>query len=160
MTDMATFRRLFEFERWANDRQLSSLETTAELSEYASSLIGHIYAATDYWVAQLNDQTTAVNSWQVRPLAELPRLAERVNGRSGALLSRLDDAALEAKVSWRDGAGEQSRVPVSDILLHVLLHSSQHRGQLTDEIGRMGGRPAVTDYDEWWSHAEEGGAGD
>ncbi|MEE8337272.1 MAG: DinB family protein [Dehalococcoidia bacterium] len=151
MFDIATFRRLFEFERWANGRQLESLETTSEVSGHALRVLGHIYASTDFWVARLSEESSTLTGWEVRPLADLRLLAAQVDRRLRALLSRLDDAALGADVRGRSSADEGPRpVTAGDVLLHILLHSSQHRGQLTDEIGRIGGKPAVTDYDDWW----------
>jgi uncharacterized damage-inducible protein DinB len=55
-----------------------------------------------------------------------------------------DDLAREVPYVNSAGAAFVSRV--DDILLHVVLHSAYHRGQVSLLMRRSGGTPKPTDY--------------
>jgi len=49
-------------------------------------------------------------------------------------------------IDYRNSAGQAFRSTVEDILLHVALHGTYHRGQIALVIRGGGGEPASTDY--------------
>jgi uncharacterized damage-inducible protein DinB len=57
-----------------------------------------------------------------------------------------DPETLAREIDYRNSTGTQFRNTVSDILTHVVLHGSYHRGQIARLTREAGGTPAVTDY--------------
>ena len=55
-------------------------------------------------------------------------------------------AGLSQQVSYLNSKGETWTNSVGDILTHVLLHSSYHRGQIATELRAAGLEPACTDF--------------
>ena len=53
---------------------------------------------------------------------------------------------LAREVDYRNSAGQAFRNRVDDVLAHVALHGSYHRGQLALLARQGGGTPALTDY--------------
>ena len=49
-------------------------------------------------------------------------------------------------VSYVNSKGEAWRSTVGDILTHVVLHSSYHRGQIASHVRATGAEPAYTDF--------------
>jgi uncharacterized damage-inducible protein DinB len=63
-----------------------------------------------------------------------------------ALLAALDEEGLDEGVAYRNTKGEFWTSTVGDILTHVALHASYHRGQIAAAVREAGGTPAYTDY--------------
>ena len=74
--------------------------------------------------------------------AELPEL----QGDWMRLLGALDDDGLHESVAYRNSKGEFWTSTIADILTHVALHASYHRGQIAAAVREAGGEPAYTDY--------------
>jgi len=53
---------------------------------------------------------------------------------------------LAAAVDYVNSKGERYTSRVEDILMHVVLHSAYHRGQIALELRAAGFEPAYTDY--------------
>ena len=53
---------------------------------------------------------------------------------------------VERVIAYRDVQGRPWRNSIRDILLHVVNHSSYHRGQVALLLGQEGKTPPVTDY--------------
>jgi uncharacterized damage-inducible protein DinB len=63
-----------------------------------------------------------------------------------AYVQRLDEEDLERTVHYRNSAGAEFDTKISDILLHVALHGSYHRGKVAAALRHAGAQPAATDY--------------
>ena len=63
-----------------------------------------------------------------------------------AYLRELTPVRLEETVSYVNSKGEPWTSSVEDILTHVVLHSSYHRGQIAADMRAAGHTPAYTDY--------------
>src|SRR5207237_7244435 len=53
---------------------------------------------------------------------------------------------LERGVTYRTSAGDQFTSTLEDILTHVSIHGSYHRGQVASLIRAAGDTPSPTDY--------------
>jgi len=58
----------------------------------------------------------------------------------------LTAADLAREIQYRNSAGQEFRSTLEDILLHVALHGSYHRGQVSLIVRGGGGEPVATDY--------------
>lgn len=61
-------------------------------------------------------------------------------------LGPLAEPDLEREVEYRNSAGTTFRMSVVDILSHVALHGSYHRGQVAPGVRGAGVTPVNTDY--------------
>ena len=62
------------------------------------------------------------------------------------VLATLGPGDLDRDVTYTNSAGQEFTSRVEDILLHVVMHGSYHRGQVAMLIRDGGGTPAPTDY--------------
>ena len=63
-----------------------------------------------------------------------------------ALLDRLTDEKLSQNLTYRTTQGAEFQTPIRDVLTHLLMHSTYHRGQVAAAVREAGGKPAATDY--------------
>jgi uncharacterized damage-inducible protein DinB len=62
------------------------------------------------------------------------------------LVESLDATALDEGITYRTSAGDQFTTSLRDILIHVALHGTYHRGQIAAAVRAGGDTPASTDY--------------
>jgi len=142
-----TLRRLFAHLRWADDRALASLrDQPGELVSRALSIYAHVLGAEHVWLSRLREEPTTVPVWPEFTIDECARSDQESHARYQAYLSSLADADLDREVGYVNSAGQAFRSKVEDILLHVSLHGSYHRGQVALLIRDGGGVPSPTDY--------------
>ncbi|PYO45862.1 MAG: hypothetical protein DMD72_14120, partial [Gemmatimonadetes bacterium] len=75
---------------------------------------------------------------------------ERVAAENAGQLKKIVEAitgdALERGITYRNSAGDQFTSTLEDILTHVMMHGSYHRGQVASLIRAAGDTPSPTDY--------------
>jgi len=100
----------------------------------------------DEWRARLTGTRSRLAVWPVLSLSESAAELKREALEWPAYLDTLDEAEQLRVVAYRNSKGEEHRSTVEDILTHVLLHASYHRGQIASAIRAAGGTPAYTDF--------------
>ncbi len=58
----------------------------------------------------------------------------------------LTESRISEIVSYVDVKGETWSYPLSEMLVHVVNHSTYHRGQVATMLRRLGKTPLSTDY--------------
>lgn len=137
--------RLFDHIEWANRRALDALGRAPH--DDARELLAHVLATEEVWLARIRTGSSDdLEIWPDLSLEECEALmAENLDGYRALLHSRSVDE-LRDTVSYRNSRGTPFDTPVVDILLHVALHGSHHRGQIAREIRASGSEPVNTDY--------------
>jgi len=72
------------------------------------------------------------------------RLSE-VQADRASFLASLKEIDLGRPITYRNIKGEQSQSILADLLLHLVNHSTYHRGQLTTLLRQLGSTPLATD---------------
>lgn len=145
MTMLAT---LLDHLAWADAEAAAAIATLPEGGgerAQATRLYAHLAAAAHVWLARLEGRTPAHPVWPDLPLDVARDLAARSLAGLRAVAGRGADA-LAAEVEYRTSAGQGFRNTVADVLAHVALHGSHHRGQIALLTRQGGGVPAATDY--------------
>lgn len=148
METLENLRRLFSYNEWANRRTIDSLNEPANPSPKAIRALAHLLIAEQTWLARMvsNLDTTGFDFWQGSSLEECGRLADEVRQAYRDLLSGMTEERLDAKATYKNSKGVEYQTSYRDILQHVLLHSTYHRGQVAMAVRAEGGEPAYTDY--------------
>jgi uncharacterized damage-inducible protein DinB len=146
---LARLRRLFEHDAWANREALSSLIGATKGSQppaQAVKVLAHVLGAERLWLDRLNRAKPSVPVW---PEAGLDRLRGDFDDMARRWEDYLDDLApsdLDREIEYVNSLGEPWKNTVGDILTHVVLHSSYHRGQIASHARAAGLEPAYTDF--------------
>ena len=139
-------RRSFRYDRWANREILAALAGPAGAPGKTLAVLAHVVGAEQLWLSRLQSAAAAIAVWPElsveRCRAELDRLEKAWDLWFDAL--PLD--ALGREVAYVNSKGEPWKSTVADVLDHVLLHSSYHRGQIAAELRASGRVPPYTDF--------------
>jgi uncharacterized damage-inducible protein DinB len=139
-------RRLFEHLVWADARVLAALRERSGDDPRALDLYAHVLGAEHVWAARLRGEAATVPVWPALTLEGCAELSTRTHAEYAAVLDALEPGALARLVAYTNSAGQRFDSTVEDILLHVALHGSYHRGQVALLMRAGGGEPASTDY--------------
>ena len=138
-------KRLLAYDEWANRETLASLEAIADPPQKSLKLLGHIVGAEQLWYSRLmGDKPGPV--WPELSLAECREAVQDLSRLWTEYLQALTPAGLGQTVAYVNSKGEPWTSRVGDVLTHVVLHSSHHRGQIASDIRAAGHEPPYTDY--------------
>lgn len=138
-------QKLFAYEAWANQETLSSLRRAEQPPARAVEVMGHLVAAQVLWLGRLRGELANVAVWPELGLGDCAAQLEQLATAWDEFVSELSTESLRSQFSYKTSKGEPWSSRVDEILFHVLLHGSYHRGQIATLLGRDEGQPAATD---------------
>lgn len=138
--------RLFEHLKWADERVHASLVDAANPPPQTLDLFAHIVAAEHVWLSRIRGEKAEVPVWPKFSLAQCAELGARNANEFLALVESVDETALDDGITYRNSAGAEFTTSLRDILIHVALHGTYHRGQIAAAVRAGGDTPASTDY--------------
>jgi uncharacterized damage-inducible protein DinB len=144
--DIADFRRWFAYDDWANREVLSALEHASEPPPRSVALIAHIVAAELLWHARLLGKPQPLAVWHTLTLIECAMRLDDARAAWTSYLTSVGERGLESLVQYTNTKGEPFSSAVRDILTHVVMHGTYHRGQIASDLRAHGFEPAYTDF--------------
>ena len=138
-------RRLLRYDVWANRETLRSL---ADQIAPPKSLrwLGHILGAERLWIARILGEIPSIAVW---PDLSVDQCAAHLDDLSGFWPKYLTELKPERlgrdRVRQLEGRTHKTST-IADILTHVTMHSTYHRGQIASDMRAAGQVPAYTDY--------------
>jgi uncharacterized damage-inducible protein DinB len=140
--------KLLDHVAWADAQvqaEIAGIDADRVERTQATRLYAHLAAAEHVWHARLDGRPPAQPVWPELSLEAAAALAKESLAGLRAIAETAPDA-LEREVEYRTSAGHAFRNTIADILTHVALHGSYHRGQIALLTRQGGGTPAATDY--------------
>jgi uncharacterized damage-inducible protein DinB len=132
--------------------QMSLREVLTTLSAHhenaqAPRFFSHILSAQQIWLARIRQENSAtIPVWPTRSLSVCRTLVDDLHQQWTKFLDSLTPEKLMEKVTYQNTQGVRFETPLQDILMHVIMHSAYHRGQVATAVRGEGGTPATTDY--------------
>ena len=157
MTTPSTARMLTRYNAWANKlifdavAALPAGEATKERKSLFKNMVhtlNHNYVIDLIWQAHLERRDhgfTARNTPSHPALEELWRMQQTIDAWFINWSATVTEAALEEKVSFTLIGGIPGVMTRGDILLHVVNHTTYHRGFVADLFYQVPARPPTTD---------------
>lgn len=148
---------LYEYNRWAHERTIASASELGT-DKYAETVGGSYPTLRATLEHMLVAEVLWLSRWEGHSLGELPdysgcRDVQALHSlwrsfwhRQFRFLRQIADEDLGQLVAIRTRDGIETEQPLSDTMLHVLSHSTYHRGQAVSQIRQLGGIPQTTDY--------------
>jgi uncharacterized damage-inducible protein DinB len=140
------FTRLFQHVEWADARVLESLRAAQHPQRRSLELYSHILGSEHVWLSRITGTIQQVDVWPVLTLDECEKLGKENITAFRDLVSRLTPDLLEKPITYRNSAGDQFTSTVEEMLTHVAMHGSYHRGQIAAALRAGGDTPNPTDY--------------
>ncbi len=121
------FKQLFEHEYWANLKVLEAIMLAEKCPPKAIELFSHTIAAQRIWLDRIYGNTSEVKVWEVFDKEIMLELLE-INFAD--ILKTIDSQDINQLISYQNTKGEHYTRTISQILTHLPLHSTYHRGQI------------------------------
>ena len=139
-------QRLFQYDDWANREVLASLQALNAPPERSVKLLAHILSAERLWLERLLVRKQTLPVWPPFTLEECKFEVDQLPSLWKSYLTSLGEAGLSESIAYRNTKGESFTSRKQDILLHVVMHSAYHRGQIASDMRAAGFTPAYTDF--------------
>jgi uncharacterized damage-inducible protein DinB len=142
----AHFTKLFKHLAWADQKALQSLRGANTLLRTIMDLYSHVLGAEHVWLSRLKGEPARIPVWPTMTLDEAATLAAENAAEFDKLIATVRTDAIQRPITYRNSAGDQFTSSLEDILTHVAMHGSYHRGQIASALRASGEVPAPTDY--------------
>jgi uncharacterized damage-inducible protein DinB len=136
--------RLVAHMRWADSQFADALET--DPPGEAVRLFAHVTSVEHLWYSRIVGRTPEHPVWPQLVVSQSRTLAAQHADLFEQLLTDADHDALSRVVAYRNSAGRDYRSPVGEIVTHVAMHGTHHRGQIARILRQAGREPPYTDY--------------
>ncbi len=149
-------RAHFVYNEWANARTFGAVATltpeqlTKDLGSSFPTILhtaAHIAGAEWIWLTRWTGGTVSRRpEWATAP--SLPDVRARlaaVETDRAAFLMKLTDADLDRPVTYTAFDGKTFTQPLLPMFMHVVNHSTYHRGQIAGMMRQVGATPVGTD---------------
>ena len=146
MDGVQQLERLFAYDEWANGEALANLQAAPKPEARALKLLNHVVGAELLWLARLENRRAPVAVWPDFTLAQCADHVKSLPRRWQDYFADLAPADLATPIDYVNSKGEKFESTVGDILMHVVLHSAYHRGQIAADVRTAGRDPAGTDF--------------
>jgi uncharacterized damage-inducible protein DinB len=143
---IAYFQRLFSYDDWANREVLTSLQALNVAPPRSVKLLAHILSAEKLWYERLQLQKQTYPVWPDFSLEHCKLVAEEMPKLWNEYLLPLKEDGLTRLLSYKNTKGESFSSSKQDILMHVIVHSAYHRGQIAADMRGAGAVPPYTDF--------------
>jgi uncharacterized damage-inducible protein DinB len=139
-------QRLFTYDDWANREVLEALEALETPPPRSVKFFGHIVSAERLWLERLREQKQTYAVWPDFTLAQCKLETKELPSLWKKYLASLDEEGLSHPLTYRNSKGESWTSRKQDILMHVIMHSAYHRGQIATDMRAAGFAPVLTDF--------------
>ncbi|HUP65282.1 MAG TPA: DinB family protein [Thermoanaerobaculia bacterium] len=148
MRDAETIhRRLLRFELWALETLARSVrDGEEELPLRSMKILGHLVGTHWLWLSRLGAPARNMEVW---PELSAAQCVDEVADLEKAWSSFFEEPQrLDGRTEYRNSRGEEWVSATSDVLLHIAIHGSHHRGQIIATMRQMGRTPPYLDFIE------------
>jgi uncharacterized damage-inducible protein DinB len=146
MSMLEHLQRLFAYDRWSNQEVLSSLQSLPHPPQRSAERLAHILSAERLWLERMRMEDQSNPVWPQFTLERCKREISDLAALWKEYLASLGEAGLADTTIYKNTKGESFTSQKQDILLHVILHSAYHRGQIASDMRAAGFTPAYTDF--------------
>jgi uncharacterized damage-inducible protein DinB len=140
------FARLFDHLGWADRLVLESLRAARNPPAKAIEIYCHVLGAEHVWMSRINGEQPKLEVWPKLTLEQCEQIAAANHESFRELAGKITPAALSREIAYRNSAGLSFVSTLEDILTHVALHGSYHRGQIAAALRAGGETPVATDF--------------
>ena len=138
------FKKLFEYNCWANSKLISGLKEQNAADEKVLRLLSHILLSEQIWMLRLEGgEYSNKNFWKVLTLDECEYVLDENRKKFKGFVGKKNSADL---ITYENSKGIKYTNSVYDVLTHVVFHSSYHRGQIAREVRMLKKEPVLSDY--------------
>lgn len=153
---LSDVRGLFAYNEWANARMMDALaaldpavfaEPRGGSFSSIRDTVAHIVSSEWVWLQRWNGESpSAPPEWSsLSEAGELAQKLREIESARAVLLGQLTESGMAKPLSYRNLKGEKFSQPLADQMVHVVNHSTYHRGQVATLCRQAGSAMPPTD---------------
>lgn len=136
-------KEAFEYHHFFNQKFIAKMmENYEQLPVETFPLFCHVLNAHQIWISRIL-HTTAFTVKQLHDITDCPQI-DRENFHNSIRV--VEEFNLNEMLSYTNSSGESFSNKISDILFHVINHSTHHKAQISSQFRQAGIEPLITDY--------------
>jgi uncharacterized damage-inducible protein DinB len=139
-------RRLFVYDDWANREILAGIAALPTSLPRSVRWLAHVLSAEKLWWERITLQPQSLPVWPDFTLAECTVLSEEMAEVWKDYFACAAEADLALSIGYKNSKGESWESRIDDILIHVAMHGTYHRGQIAADFRAAGHTPPYTDF--------------
>lgn len=143
---LSYIRRLFRYDDWANREVVTALQGVSTHPPRSLNILAHILSAERLWLERLRCEKQTYPVWPDFTIEQCQQEVEQLPQLWTAHLASCKEEDLPRSLRYKNSKGETWTGQNLDILMHVVLHSAYHRGQIAADMRAAGFSPAYTDF--------------
>ncbi|HYJ90660.1 MAG TPA: DinB family protein [Pyrinomonadaceae bacterium] len=145
MQTVEYLRDLFRYNDWANRRIIVAVKESK--SERCRQILAHLLTTEEEYLARLfGKDSTGFDFWPDLPIEDCGETARTTADKYEKLMRRFDEEGLDLWTRYRTSKGAPQENDFRDMLTHVIIHSSIHRGNIMLKLREEGFEPPKIDY--------------
>ena len=155
--ELNNIRQLYDYNRWAGRRTLKAASTLASdgflrpMGNSFSSVrdtLAHILGAEWIWLERWQGRSprALLDAATFSTAQSLESRWETVERDQMQFIEALTPERLGEELRYINQKGQRYSYPLWQQLVHVVNHSSYHRGQVTTLLRQLGAEPVSTDF--------------
>ena len=139
------FLKLYQYNVWSNDRVLHCLQRQQVSDEKILSVMGHVVVAQFLWLHRIIALPPPdVKLWGQYSLEQLISMESDASKQWLEFIEKTDN--FNRELTYTNYVGEPYVNNVEMIMIHLVNHSSYHRGQIAMMLRQKGLEPINTDF--------------
>jgi len=139
------FLKLYQYNQWANKRVLDCLQSQQVADERTLTIMSHVISALFIWLNRIEGKPNdAYPLWKQYSVAELIKLNAEITERWLKFVTETDD--FNRMLVYNNYVGDPYKNNVEQIMIHLVNHSTYHRGQVAMMLRQNGLEPINTDF--------------
>ena len=155
VTEAALFGRLVRWDRWANRTVLEVLRGSGGEPANALAAFQHVCEGEMTWLGRIVDAPNPnVPLWGEASLGQVESWLPVIEARLEIAVAEVDANGAERIVEYTNSRGDAFTSSVEEMLTHMLLHSTQYRGEAAAFLNGAGHRVPDLDYIFWLRDGE------
>ena len=145
--DLLTYlRKLFAYDHWANLEVARALRMASQPPPRSVRLMSHVVGTEWTWRSRILPESKRMAVWPQLTPEQVLQEVEELQTAWASYLGRLTPAQLTETAAYTNSKGQHFRNDLGDILMHVVMHSAYHRGQIAADMRASGLEPVYTDF--------------
>ena len=155
--DLKSIQALYDYNKWANAQvfdavsRLNAEQFTRDLENSFRSVretLVHILSAEWIWLERWKgiSPKSMSDAGELTDLEAIKTRWDKVESERADFIRSLTPERLHAELSYVNTRGQAFAYPLWQMLVHVVNHSTYHRGQITTLVRQVGAKPVTTDF--------------
>lgn len=135
------------FNAWANSKMLIKLKQIESQSGYIMDTFSHILASEKVWVARVRGlDTSGIEIWPKLTVSQIEQWSLENRQMLNELNSYLSELDFDNLITYKNSKGITYHESIKDIMTHLVMHGTYHRGQIARTMRQQEIDPPNTDY--------------